>query len=445
MNALKVGILVGRRTANKDFILQLVRTPEEEEGQAALRLLDSSSQSFGARKVANKSNKKIKLDNEWIVEHACQLARILPGGLSVLGVYAACTSEPFQNSQAEFVSLLKEINKELPIVVGSKPVQADILIHLDSLKAILTGKELADSNFKPCNLKNSSLLADMVEIQCKYDLDLDMNLTDDKQILGDVFQGAINWEVEHRVKPAVPLLLGHVPSSQEQLVDIMHREGLSFINIELMKPLSCQSLPTVPQQATKNGKPKSGVISSKGRICFDGLMECRAYVHRRESISAAVESIKQDIEMSLRSRLEILMEAAEMATEAMEKETKSPHSETKHPLLDTVNKCGSYKPHFPRRAFLKWRLGVCCYCDFIVEGDGLSEALHRIRELVGEGKVDATTFQCKEAAGHIHDRSSNKEKRHKKIGSTFALSSCNIMVLGSVIAAILAICLGLVG
>jgi hypothetical protein len=252
--------------------------------------------------------------------------------------------------------------------------------------------------------------------------------------------------VEHRVKPAVPLLLGHVPSSQEQIVDIMHKEGLSFITIELMKPLSGQCLPTVSHQATKIVKPKSGVISSKGRICFDGLMECRAYVHKRESIYSAVESIKQDVEMSLRSRLEILMEAAEMATEAMEKETKSPHAQTKHPLLDTVNKCGAYKPHFPRRAFLKWRLGVCCYCDFIVEGDGLSEALHRIRELVGEGKVDATTFQCKEAAEQqIRDRSSNKRNKHKSSSSAFALSSCNIMVLGTVIAAILALCLGLVG
>jgi len=442
---LKVGILVGRRTANKDFILQLVRTPEEEEGQAALRLLDSSSASSSARKIANKISKKIELDNEWIVEHACQLARILPGGLSVLGVYAACPSEPFQNSQAEFVSLIKEINKELPIVIGSKPVHADILIHLDSLKAVLTGKELADSIFKPCNLKNSSLLTDMVEIQCKYDLDLDLDLTDDKQILGDVFQGAINWEVEHRVKPAVPLLLGHVPPSQEQLVDIMHKEGLSFITIDLMKPVSGQGLPTVPHLATKTARPKSGVLSSKGRIHFEGLMECRGYVHRRESISSAVESIKQDIEMSLRARLEILMEAAEMATEAMEKETRSPHAQTKHPLLDTVSKCGSYEPHFPRRAFLKWRLGVCCYCDFIVEGDGLSEALQRIRELVGEGKVEATTFQCKEAARQIHDRPSSRTIKHKKIRSAFAMSSCNIMVLGTVIAATLGIWIAALG
>jgi len=442
---LKVGILVGRRTANKDFILQLVRTPEEEEGDAALRLLDSSFQSSGTRKGSNKSNKKIKLDNEWIVEHACQLARILPGGLSVLGVYVACTSEPFQNSQAEFMALLKEINKELPTVIGSKPIEADILIHLDSLKAVLTGKELADSGFKPCNLKNSSLLTDMVEIQCKYDLDLDIDMSDDKQILGDVFQGAINWEVEHRVKPAVPLLLGHVPSSQEQLVDIIHREGLSFIEIDLMKPVSGQGLPTVPYLATKIAKPKSGVLSSKGGIRFEGLMECRAYVHRRESVSCAVESIKQDIEMSLRSRLEILMEAAEMATEAMERERKSPHAKTKHPLLDNASKCGSYKPHFPRRAFLKWRVGVCCYCDFIVEGDGLSEALHRIRELVGEGKVDATTFQCKEAARQPQEMPSSKDKKHKSIGKAFALPSCNIMLLGTVIAATLGIWIAALG
>eukprot|EP00889_Picochlorum_renovo_P005136 jgi/Picre1/32166/NNA_007512.t1 len=35
----EVGILIGRRTSSKDFVLQFIATPEEEEGHGAVRVV----------------------------------------------------------------------------------------------------------------------------------------------------------------------------------------------------------------------------------------------------------------------------------------------------------------------------------------------------------------------------------------------------------------------
>ena len=72
----------------------------------------------------------------------------------------------------------------------------------------------------------------------------------------------------------------------------------------------------------------------------------------------------------------------------------------RHPLLARVGDIGGgYRPAFPRRAFLAWRAGGGSYCDYIVEGEGVTEALQRLAELVGADAVDPATFQCEEKAG----------------------------------------------
>ena len=49
------------------------------------------------------------LDPGWVAEHARQAARMLPGGLRVLGVYAFCDAAAFKASAALLASALREV------------------------------------------------------------------------------------------------------------------------------------------------------------------------------------------------------------------------------------------------------------------------------------------------------------------------------------------------
>lgn len=441
--------------SEKDFVLQLIPTPEEEEGVPTVHIkqLSGSTNDSGKAKKPPSGRQKgpscaVRVDNEWVTEHACQLARILPGGLSVLGIYLYCKSEEFKSFQTSCISLLHDINREVNVVKSHG--KANVVVHVDAVKAVMSAREMDGGNtLKPCELKNSSLLTDMIEIQCSYPLDVQLDITNDGQILNECIQDVISWEIDHRVKPSVPLLMGKVPSNQQQIYDVMKHEGFSHVPFELLVPFeTCgpMSLPDGIKAETRDSM--CGGYQSRGKINLSGLIECRAYVYKREQITAALEAIKEDVELSLRARLEILVEAAEMATEAMEEENSSQNlrnksnGETrksrKHPMLETAGNIGSYTPHMPRRAFLKWRQGPCSYCDYVVEGDGVTEALHRMKEIVGPGKVDATTFQCKEEAPRgIRSTLSVGPKKRSHQGRAF--STCSIMLVGAAGAAALAV------
>ncbi|KAJ3594642.1 hypothetical protein NHX12_003949 [Muraenolepis orangiensis] len=58
------GLILGQSSAQRDFVVMATRTPHREESSGTDRL-----------------------DQEWITEHARQVSRMLPGGLSVLGVF----------------------------------------------------------------------------------------------------------------------------------------------------------------------------------------------------------------------------------------------------------------------------------------------------------------------------------------------------------------------
>ncbi|MGH0173422.1 UNVERIFIED_CONTAM: hypothetical protein FKN15_065539 [Acipenser sinensis] len=62
------GLLIGQCSPQRDFVLLAVRTPPKE-------------------------TQSDEVDEEWVVEHATQVSRMLPGGLAVLGVFLGAAPE----------------------------------------------------------------------------------------------------------------------------------------------------------------------------------------------------------------------------------------------------------------------------------------------------------------------------------------------------------------
>jgi hypothetical protein len=456
--------LIGRTTAGKDFLLQLVCSPDQD-GEAPIHITSVGSNSSSAKQKTSGSkgassggsrNSKLTLDEEWIVEHAAQAARTLPGGLDILGIYILCDEKTFQAGQGVIINSLKKINQEISSLTATAAAIPLLALHIDSITAKIVAREVSGASLRMCEVKPSNLVANMVEAQCQFQVDLKVNLGGGKQRLHDAIRDAVIWQTEHRLHSSVALINDQILDSSQQIVDVL-KNGGNCLSLELLTPLS---MPPVTLAAvgtnTSTDLPPS-ITSGKGEyqrqaeFALTGALDCRAFVHKREPLSAAINAIKGDVERTLLTRIDILVEAAQMATDEAQarfnattardlKSGKQPTSQgaqaPKHPLLIRVAGVDVYKPTFPRRAFLKWAQGGCSFCDYIVEGEGMSEAVQRVQELMGADSVNPSTFQCEEklAAGVLAGRGAGAG-RGKRGNSGF---ECNVATAGAISFALLA-------
>lgn len=410
--------------AGKDFVLQLVRSPDQD-GEPPIRVTAGAAPKKGAPAAG-----KLSLDADWIVEHAAQAARTLPGGLDVLGVYVFCDDKTFASGHAAVAAALKGIAAE-----GVGPAAAPPLaLHADSVTAKVAARELAGGALKPCDVKPSALLSSMVALRCAFPVSLFLSLAGPKQKVKDALTAAVAWQTEHRVAPAVALLDGRPLAPGQQVGEAAR--------VELLPPLGGAPLAAV-------GGPDGGAASGSGEyqrvaaFTLEGALDCRAYVHKREPAAAAVAALKADVGRSLLARLEVLVEAAEMAeaVAADRHETAvvdgdagpiPPRTPPRHPLLLRASSAAAYRMALPRRAFVGWAQGGAAYCDYLVEGEGAAEAAARIQELMGSGAVDVGSYECKEAV----TAGGGGKGGHRPAGAGL---ECSAATAGAGVAAVVAI------
>lgn len=458
--------MIGRTTAGKDFLLQLVHTPDQD-GEAPIQIASGGNNSSSSKQKTSGSKgasgggggiNKLTLDEEWIVEHAAQAARTLPGGLDILGIYILCDDKTFQAGQGIVINVLKKVNQENSSSSTTAPAAIPLLaLHIDSITAKIAAREVSGASLRMCEVKQSSLVANMVEAQCQFQVDLKVNLAGGKQRLHDAIRDAVTWQSEHRLHSSVALINNEILDSSQQIVDVL-KDGGSSLSLELLTPLS---MPPVMLAAvgtnTSTDLPPSittgkGEYQRQAEFALEGALDCRAFVHKREPLSAAILAIKGDIERTLLTRIDILVEAAQMATDEAQarfdaatardlKAGKQPTSQgaqaPKHPLLIRVAGVDVYKPTLPRRAFLRWTQGGCSFCDYVVEGEGMNEAVQRVQELMGADSVNPSTFQCEEklAAGVLLSRGAGAGRSKRGGNSGF---ECNVATAGAISVALLA-------
>ena len=364
----------------------------------------------------------LDLPETWICEHACQVTRILPGGLSVLGLYVLCDAQAFD------VAALSRVLKRINAATIERHADASLLLHVDVSRGTLAAKESIEGRYWSCQVQNSSLISDLVELRAQYALDTALDLGSDKAVLSDAIEDLICHEMETRVRHCV-VQGGAVP--MEQLVlEHVKRGGLDHVPLRMLVPAGRHG--GGPPALGMDAVHRSGTYTPKGRMEIRGNLDCRAFVFAQETLEDGLEALKADVELTLRSRLDILMEAAEMAEKAEGKKG--------HPLMNSMAAVGGYRPQFPSRAFMRWKLGGGCYCDYVFQGEGVHDVLERLRELVGPGVVDARSYSCVERLVDTEE-GSNAKLAGSLSGSRLRsmLTRCNVMLVGTVACALLAV------
>lgn len=405
----------------------------------------------------NSGSATVVLDEDWIIEHAAQASRILPGGLDILGLFVFCEESAFQPSQVLFSKLIKGMQRE---ILNNGDV-ATLVLHIDAITAKVAVREIDSfsSSLRPCEVKQAPLIANMICVKCSYSIDMHLSLASGKTALHAAIDKAIQWEYDNKITPAIPLLKtdqSHaiMPSLDMPFVEVLaaaipERSSNAATEIQLLVPLGSASLPPTPPAVglttVTSMQERDNEYKQLCSFMLAGSMDCRAFIHKREPLRAAVDSIKNDIQRSMRARMGVLVEAADMATNVAEEKRNQAMQRgdvgadkdplPRHPLLLPVDEARVYCPALPRRAFLPWKQGGGCYCDYLVEGEGVIEATQRIHELMGEECVDG--FECLENTG------GNSTKGAGAVPKSGGGSGVDSMMMVAIIVLIVAILVGL--
>ncbi|KAL4424038.1 hypothetical protein ABPG75_001339 [Micractinium tetrahymenae] len=475
----EVGALVGRVAAGRDLVLQAIRAPERDGVEPVSVTAGSSASSAGKKGGGGKAGKApagsggagLQLDEDWVLEHAAMLERILPGGLDIVGFYVLCPAAAFVGAAAALAGLVCAASKELS---GARDLPSLLVLHMDSVTGALTLREAGFGQLRPADVKLAGVADQMVTLQSRCELDLHLPVTDGQQELQAAFQAATDAAAT-RLRGALGLIGGRLAGPDVQLADLAAGGSSGPISVELLlQPASSLAFCTAA-----GGKAGSGLLhgraegSAAGGVALAGALDCRACVHRREPAAAAVDALRADIKRSLQARMDALLDAAEQQEEAAAAEQQAQQAQQRggaggaaappaapppqHPLFVPAGSAG--KPlavSLPCRAFVaSAAAGRVPYSDYLFEGESSQAMLGRLQMLLPWPELAGAAVECLETAAPaaVHTGSTAARAGGAKAaqggtgqagssGSGAAALPCTLVTAASMAAAALALAVG---
>uniref|UniRef100_A0A674AQY4 Protein odr-4 homolog n=1 Tax=Salmo trutta TaxID=8032 RepID=A0A674AQY4_SALTR len=339
------GLFIGQSSSQRDFVVLAVRTPQKDtEGQ-------------GSPSVSRRAGNSLEhLDVEWVTEHARQVSRMLPGGMSVIGVFLVTPPELSKEAQNTLRRLIfavdKHISKGRLWSLTEEDVTEKVTLHICSKtrKVVCRTFDVRDpkSSAKPADWKyQSGVCTSWPLLTCSVGLNL-------------VF----------------PVLEMHVlPQDMEKCMKV---SGLYWILITCSNPVLFISMaePQSERRSTASVKVCSGSLTLKG------MVQCRAYLHsNKPRAKHATEVIKRDVINTVSSRVEIFLEDL-----LMEGEDKG---------------SVGVQQGLPRRVFAPVPGMSLCVCDYMFPDECVSDVSDRLKEMLDwetpEDSIDTSQEAVPEA------------------------------------------------
>ncbi|NXN96297.1 ODR4 protein, partial [Rhinopomastus cyanomelas] len=293
------GLLIGQSSPQRDYVIRAVRTPPKE-------MLKEDGVS---------PSKLLTVDEEWITTHASQVSRMLPGGLSVLGIFIVATPELSKESQSALRKLIFSVEKSLAKRRLWKPDEEEVSdraalqICSATKKVVCRTYDVQDpkSSAKPADWKyQSALSASWLALDCTVNVNIHIPLlatSPNHDLEKNTRNGLNRWSKQ--IEDSVFLINGQMKDGNTELLEGQKKfrgntqSSIQFSDVKVLTQLSqgssCRSTATVQ------------VCS--GSINLRGAVKCRAYVHNNKpKVKEAVQALKRDIINTLSDRCEILFE-----------------------------------------------------------------------------------------------------------------------------------------
>ncbi|KAK2541384.1 hypothetical protein Q9966_003949 [Columba livia] len=342
------GLLIGQCSPQRDYVIRAVRTPPKEE-----------------QKEDNVSPAKLaSLDEEWITTHASQVSRMLPGGLSVLGVFIIATPELSKDSQnalrrlifsveksltkrrlwkpseeevsdraaLQICSATKNLSEKTKVTINSAMSETGFLtndvasacnemVH-SKLVTVVNDKRLhkeqrvvcrtydvqdPKSSAKPADWKyQSALSASWLALGCTVNVNIHIPLlatSPNHDLEKNTKNGLNRWSKQ--IEDSVFLINGQVKDEDTELL-----EGQKKSKGSIQSSTQFSDVKVLTQLSQGSSRRSTATVQvCSGSINLKGAVKCRAYVHNNKpKVKEAIQALKRDIINTLSDRCEILFE-----------------------------------------------------------------------------------------------------------------------------------------
>lgn len=405
----QVGLLLGKLevTSSRDFILALVRTPEkpgagdDDDGDDDGQLSRSSTR-------GSIPGGLIEVDEDWIVEHATQVARMLPGGLAVVGVFAFASDAAWRAASPALCRAAVEVGIACGggSIGGSMDADAAdrscLVLHLSSSTRKVSlrrcgtvagsGPTSALPAPTPVEFKLGSVLKNMVRVDATYDVDA--VLTGRGGNLRAAAEELIASEAS-RVESAEVLLGGRLRHPDDPMAAVVDKTQATETQATAAGEMPPQATPRVTARllcpprcaavkAKVSGSIPAGVVTGQSEgTWFEarvrGVLAVRAYVYARESARRAAADLRADVIATLRARIDLLLDEADREAEGG---NETAAGSSAHALAEGAPPPpGAISVGLPRRSWVRWMDG-CEVCDYLAEGESAEDAVERCREVL---------------------------------------------------------------
>uniref|UniRef100_A0A3Q2XBU5 Protein odr-4 homolog n=1 Tax=Haplochromis burtoni TaxID=8153 RepID=A0A3Q2XBU5_HAPBU len=327
------GLLIGQSSTQRDFVVMAIRTPQKEESAAAARN---------------------SVDKEWVTEHARQVSRMLPGGLSVVGVFIITNADA-----KDALTTLRQLLFAVENLISSEhlwdPADDDVTdcvtLHINpkTRKTVCRTFDIKDpkSVAKPADWKyQSGLCSSWATVSCSLNVDMLLPLPNNRTSTGNMEEclkeGLKAWA--HQIESGLCLIDGkRLPEDSELTVGQLHSPKHTHIHTPIFL------LTDVIEQCG-------------GSVSVTGAIHSRAYLHSNKPKARLAEKLlKRDVVSTVATRVQMMLE-----------ELLASDQESKGKLF-----C------LPHRIFCPLKVsGPLCVCDYQFSDEGLSEVTERLKEML---------------------------------------------------------------
>ncbi|CAL8276860.1 unnamed protein product [Lota lota] len=368
------GLLIGQSSGQRDFVVMATRTPQRE----ACSLTPGSQD---------------RLDMEWINEHARQVSRMLPGGLSVLGVFYISDTEAKDTlitlRQLVF-AVQKSISRDFLWVSGDDDITERVTLHVNSStrKTFCRTFDVRDpkSTAKPADWRYQSgvcgswpMVWSCVEVEIPVSLPHRGSRLEDLET--GLEEGLRVWS--QQIERGTFLLDGRkIPEDTELTSGQTKRNVKQTLQAQILTtPVRTHTHTHICYDVCEQG---SQVEGCGGRVVLRGAVHTRAYLHGNKPTAKLAEKVlKRDLVSTVAVRVHMVLEELMAAQETQDRDSLSLPLRVLYPLQ-----------------------GVCV-CDYQFGDEGPGEVVDRLKEILDldarqedldtTQEVDAVTTEAQQA------------------------------------------------
>jgi len=355
------GLLVGTLVGDTYSVLFVAETPREEGDD------DEEGGEGDVKKSEEVSRiEQREVDVGWLSEHARQVARLLPGGLTLLGLFLPRPDMFLSANDGK----LRKVLKAVSILDSSVP--AELLILQSALSAkVLDSKT---SSFKPMDVRSSSKPTELVRVESSLVLDIPVALPSCEDPLGEDVKPVLA-KFNHLLDSATYIFDNKVLSSETVLgkaVEVEKKKGKSKGGAKVQTEEEGEEEDEDKRQEVVKvellmAEPALDDVvveeQTSARMKLAGKLSCRAYLPPGANVSWARAAVRADLERSLKTRLLMHTESLNGAEEE-EQEDKVVHEP-------------------PRRLFVSLPETNLTVADYLFPGEGVEDCLANIKEIFG--------------------------------------------------------------